>query len=54
MDLKGRIYSATIRAVLLYGSQTWPIPKEELTRLPVFHSRRLRPVARVWWETHGD
>ncbi|GAA56585.1 forkhead box protein L1 [Clonorchis sinensis] len=36
LNLKGRVYQATVRAVLLYGCETWPIRAAELRRLQVF------------------
>ena len=48
LDLKGRIYCATVRAVLLYGSETWPLRTEDVRRLSVFDNRCLRRTARVW------
>ncbi|KAG5454524.1 hypothetical protein CSKR_104878, partial [Clonorchis sinensis] len=32
LNLKGRVYQATVRAVLLYGCETWPIRAAELRR----------------------
>ncbi|KER23575.1 hypothetical protein T265_08567 [Opisthorchis viverrini] len=48
LNLKGRVYQATVRAILLYGCETWPIRAAELRRLQVFDSR-LRTIARVSW-----
>ncbi|KER22124.1 hypothetical protein T265_09694 [Opisthorchis viverrini] len=42
---KGRVYQATVRAVLLYGCETWPIRAADLRRLQVFD----RTIARVGW-----
>jgi hypothetical protein len=49
LGLKGRVYNATVRAVLLYGSETWPIRKDDLRRLQVFDNRCLRTIAGVGW-----
>jgi hypothetical protein len=49
LGLKGRVYQATVRAVLLYGSETWPLRVEDLRRLQVFDHRCLRTVAGVGW-----
>jgi Domain of unknown function (DUF6451) len=49
---KGRVYSASVRSVLLYGCETWPIRAEDVRRLSVFDSRCLRTIARVWWDHH--
>ena len=48
--LKGRVYNATVRAILLYGCETWPLRVEDVRRLSVFDNRCLRNIARVWWE----
>jgi hypothetical protein len=50
LTLKGRIYRATVRAVLLYGCETWPLRVEDIRRLSVFEHRCLRSIARVWWQ----
>ena len=49
LNLKGRVYQATVRAVLLYGCETWPVRAAELRRLQVFDNRCLRTIARVGW-----
>ncbi|KER26958.1 hypothetical protein T265_05867 [Opisthorchis viverrini] len=49
LNLKGRVYQATVRAVLLYGCETWPIRAADLRRLQVFDNRCLRTIARVGW-----
>ena len=49
LRLKGRVYSATVRAVLLYASETWPLRVEDLRRLQTFDHRCLRSIARVSW-----
>ena len=38
-----------VRAVLLYGSETWPFRVEDLRRLQVFDNRCLRTIAGVGW-----
>jgi hypothetical protein len=50
--LKGRVYKATVRAVLLYGCETWSLRAEDLRKLSVFDNRCLRSIARVWWDQH--
>ncbi|CAH8657151.1 unnamed protein product [Dicrocoelium dendriticum] len=52
LSIKGRVYCATVRAVLLYGCKTWPIRKDDLSRLSVFEHRCLRSIARVWCQHH--
>ena len=49
LELKGRVYRATVRAVLLYGSETWSVRTEDIRRLQVFDNRCLRTIARVGW-----
>ncbi|KER32895.1 hypothetical protein T265_12734, partial [Opisthorchis viverrini] len=49
LNLKGRVYQATLRAVLLYGCETWPIRAAELRRLQEFDNGCLRTLARVGW-----
>ncbi|KER27332.1 LOW QUALITY PROTEIN: hypothetical protein T265_13817 [Opisthorchis viverrini] len=47
LNLKGRVYQATVRAVLLYGCETWPIRAADLRCLQVFDNRCLRTIACV-------
>ena len=49
LDLKGRVYQATVRAVLLYGCETWPLRTDDVRRLQVFDHRCLRSVAGFGW-----
>ena len=49
---KGRVYNAVVRAVLLYGCETWAIRSEDVRRLSVFDNRCMRSIARVWWQHH--
>ncbi|KER28391.1 hypothetical protein T265_04774 [Opisthorchis viverrini] len=49
-SVKGRVYNAAVRSVLLYGSETWPLRAEDVKRLSVFDHRCLRSIARIWWE----
>ncbi|KAA3678185.1 uncharacterized protein DEA37_0012315 [Paragonimus westermani] len=49
LKLKGRVYKTTVRALLLYGSETWPLMVEDLNRLQVFDYRCLRSVAGIGW-----
>ncbi|KER19493.1 hypothetical protein T265_11753 [Opisthorchis viverrini] len=44
LNLKGRVYQARVRAVLLYGCETWPIRAAELRRLQGW-CRRIRNEA---------
>jgi hypothetical protein len=50
LALKGRVYNTTVRAVLLYGCETWSLRTEDAHRLTVFDHRCLRTIARVWWQ----
>ena len=45
LSVKGRVYSAAVRPVPLYGSETWPLRADH-----VFDHLCLRSIARVWWE----
>ncbi|CAH8538271.1 unnamed protein product, partial [Dicrocoelium dendriticum] len=49
-SLKGRVYSASVRSVLLYGSESWPIRVEDMRRLSAFDNGCLRRIARVRWQ----
>jgi hypothetical protein len=49
LAIKGRLYNACVRSVLLYGSETWPLRAEDIQRLSVFDNRCLRSIARVAW-----
>ena len=33
LSTKGRVYSATVHLVLLYGSETWPLKAEDIRSL---------------------
>ncbi|KER22079.1 hypothetical protein T265_09732 [Opisthorchis viverrini] len=35
-SVKGRVYNAAVRSILLYGSDTWPLRAEDVKRLLVF------------------
>lgn len=52
LSLKGRVYKTTVRAVLLYGCESWALRVEDLRRLSVFDNRCMRSIARVWWDRH--
>ncbi|KER31471.1 LOW QUALITY PROTEIN: hypothetical protein T265_12961 [Opisthorchis viverrini] len=49
LKLKGSVYQATVRAVLLYGCETWPVRAAEVRRLQVFDNRYFKAIARVGW-----
>jgi len=50
LSIKGRVYCAAVRSVLLYGCETWPLLAKDVHRLAVFDNRCLRRIARVWWQ----
>ena len=50
LSIKGRVYNAAVRSILLYASETWSLRTEDIHRLSVFDHRCLRSIARVWWE----
>ncbi|CAH8849866.1 unnamed protein product [Trichobilharzia szidati] len=49
LAVKGRVYNASVRAVLLYACETWPLRAEDVRRLCVFDHRCLRRIACVRW-----
>jgi hypothetical protein len=49
LSIKGRVYNACVRSILLYGSETWSIRAEDAHKLSVFDHRCLRQLARVKW-----
>jgi hypothetical protein len=49
LAIKGRLYNACVRSVLLYGSETWPLRTEDVRKLLVFDHRCLRYITRVNW-----
>ena len=48
-QLKGRIYRCTVRAVLLYGCETWALKTEDLRHLQTFENRCLRSIGHITW-----
>jgi hypothetical protein len=46
---KIRIYTASIRPVLLYASETWPIRVEDIRRLEAFDHWCMRSVLKLRW-----
>ena len=48
LSIKGSVYNAVVRPILLYGSKTWPLCAEDSRRISVFDHRCLRSIARVW------
>ena len=49
LPVKGRVYNAAVRSVLLYGCETWPLRQQDVHRLEVFDHRCLRQLAKVGW-----
>ncbi|VDP44585.1 unnamed protein product [Schistosoma curassoni] len=43
-------YYATVRSVLIYGSETWPLRVHDTRKLLVFDHRCLRNIASVCWD----
>ncbi|CAH8656857.1 unnamed protein product [Schistosoma curassoni] len=52
LAVKGRIYKASMRAVLLCACETWPLRVEDVRRLSVFDHRCLRRIADIQWQHH--
>jgi hypothetical protein len=52
LSLKGRVYCAAVRSVLLYACETWPLRAADARRLSAFEHRCLRTIARVRWQQH--
>ena len=46
LSTKGKVYSAAVRSVLLYGSETLATEAEDVRRLSVFDHRCLRSIVR--------
>ncbi|CAH8678538.1 unnamed protein product [Schistosoma haematobium] len=52
LAVKGRIYNASVRAVLLYACETWSLRVEDVRRLSVFDHRCLRRIADIQLQHH--
>ncbi|VDO80236.1 unnamed protein product [Schistosoma curassoni] len=50
LSIKGRVYCAAVRSVLIYGSKTWPLRVEDTRKLLVFEHRCLRNIAGICWD----
>ena len=46
---KLRILGSNVKAVLLYGSETWRLTKRLEQKLQVFINKNLRNILRIWW-----
>ena len=49
LSLKGQVYSASVRAVLLYGCDTLLVRAADVQRLSVFEPYCLRSIGHIWW-----
>ena len=46
---KLRIFGSNVKAVLLYGSETWRLTKRLEQKLQVFINKNLWNILRIWW-----
>jgi hypothetical protein len=46
---KLRIFGSNVKAVLLYGSETWKVAKHTTSKLQVFVNRCLRRILNILW-----
>ena len=46
---KLRVFGSNVKAVLLYGSETWRLTKGLEQKLQVFINKSLRTILRIWW-----
>ena len=46
---KLRVFGSNVKAVLLYGSQTWRLTMGLEQKLQVFINKSLRNILRIWW-----
>ena len=46
---KLRVFGTNVKAVLLYGSETWRLTKGLEQKLQVFINKSLRNILRIWW-----
>ena len=51
-QLKRRLFVSTVESVLLYGSETWTLTKEDEKALNGVYTRMLRVALNVSWEDH--
>ena len=47
--IKLRVFGSNLKAVLLYGSETWRLTKGLEQKLQVFINKSLRNILRIWW-----
>ncbi|KER32506.1 hypothetical protein T265_01386 [Opisthorchis viverrini] len=48
--MRRAMQATSVRSILLYGSEIWPMRAEDVKRLSVCDHRYLRSIARIWWE----
>ena len=46
---KLRVFGSNVKAVLLYGSETWRLTKGLEQKLQVFINKILKNILRIWW-----
>ena len=46
---KLRVFGSNVKAVLLYGSETWRLTKGLKQKLQVFINKSLKNILRIWW-----
>jgi len=46
---KLRVFGSNVKAVILYGSETWRLTKSLEKKLQVFVNKSLRNILRIWW-----
>ena len=51
-DLKIRLLTSTVEAILLYGSETWSLSKKQEKELDGCYTRLLRKALNVSWKDH--
>ena len=49
LSTKLRIYTSLVQSVVLYGSETWTMPKVDSDRIQSFHMQALRRILGIRW-----
>ena len=49
VSLKLKIYNAIVKSILLYGSETWKITKQQENKLNSFNTKCLRKILKIYW-----
>ncbi len=49
MRTKINIFNSVVKSVLLYGSETWKLTKQQSKRLNSWQNRCLRKILRIFW-----